>query len=116
MGGATPTTDSLYSVGEYFLQTALHLTFCYDQVVSRVMHFMLCWQLIAQMVMSVTRQVVQIGFCTGMTRTGCNRRVSLLGTKQFLLCTFSLYSVVGMYLSDGRFLLCFHLVCFYSII
>ena len=60
--------------------------------------------LIAQMVMSVTRQVVQIGFCTGMTITGCNRRVFPPRTKQLLQCIFSWYSQVGMYLSAGRFL------------
>ena len=83
-GGATPATDSLYSEGLYFLQTALDLTSCYDQVVSKVMPLMLPGLLIAQMVMSVTRQLVQIELCMGTTRTGYNRRVFSLGTKQFL--------------------------------
>ena len=49
------------------------------QVVSRVIPLMLHRPLIAQMVMYVTRQVVQVGLCMGMTRTGCNRRVFSLG-------------------------------------
>ena len=49
--------------GKYFLQTALDLTSCHDLVVSRVMYLMLHGLLIAQMVMSVTRQVIQVGLC-----------------------------------------------------
>ena len=107
--------------GEYFLQTALDLASCHDWVVTRVMPLMLCGPWIAQRVMSVTRQVVQIGLCMGTTRTGCNRRVFspgrsaptretglssvfLLGTKQLPQCTFLQYSPVGMYLSAGRWL------------
>ena len=77
MGGATPASNSLYSVGQYMLQTALDLTSCHDWVVSRVMPLMLFGSLIVQMVMSVARQVVQIGLCMGMNTTGCNRRVFL---------------------------------------
>ena len=81
---------------------------------------MLCGLLKAQMVMSVTRQVVQVALCVGTIRTGCNRRVFSLGgsastgeaglllvflpgTKQVVQCTSSQYSPVGMYLSAGRF-------------
>ena len=65
--------------GKYFLQTALDLTSCHIQVVPRVIPLMLCGPLIAQMVMSVTRQVVQVGLCTCMTRASWNRSVFLLG-------------------------------------
>ena len=84
------------------------------------MPLMLHGLLIAWMVMPVTRQVVQVGLCAGMTRTRCSRRVFLLGwsastgeawlplvllgTKQVFQCTFSWYSPIGMYLSAGRYL------------
>ena len=61
--------------GEYFLHTSLDLTSCLDQAVSRVMPLMLHGPMIAWMMMSVTRQVVQVGLCVGRTRTWCNRRV-----------------------------------------
>ena len=90
--------------GKYFHQIALDLTSCHDWVVSRVMPLMFHGPLIAQMVMSEMRQVFQIGLCMGMTRTGYNRRVFSLGTKQLLRCTFSQYSPEGMYLSAGKLL------------
>ena len=107
--------------GEHFLQTASDLTSCHNQVVSRVMPLMLHGLLIAQIVMSVTRQAVQVGLCVGTTRTGCNRRVfslgrsvstreagpSLvfsLGTTKLLQCTSSWYYPLGMYLFAGRWL------------
>ena len=65
--------------GKYFLQTALDLTSFHDWVVSGVMLLMLHGPLIAWMVVSVTRQVVQMGLCMGMSRNGCNRRVFSLG-------------------------------------
>ena len=65
--------------GEYFLPLVPDLASCHNWVVSRVMPLKLCGPLIAQMVMSVTRQVVQEGLCMHMTRTGYNRRVFLLG-------------------------------------
>ena len=106
--------------GEYFLHTAPDLTSCHKWVVSQVIPLMLCGPLIAQIVMSVTRQVVKIGLYMGMTRTVCNRRVFSLGTKQLLQCTFLWYSLVAMYLSAGRFLYIlreavFPLVCYTSI-
>ena len=93
--------------GKSFVQTALDLTFCHDQVVSMVMPLMLHGPLIEQIVMSVTRQVVQIGICFSTTRTGCNRRVFSLGTKHLHHGTFSQYSPVVMYLSAERFLYIF---------
>ena len=61
--------------GEYFLLTAPDLTSCHDWVVSRVMPLMLCGPLIAWMVMSGTREVVQIRLCMGTTRTRYNKGV-----------------------------------------
>ena len=55
MGGATHASDSYILEGEYFLLTALSLASCHDQVVPRVILLMLCWPLIAWMVMSVTK-------------------------------------------------------------
>ena len=54
---------------EYFLQTPWDPTSCYDWVVPRVMPLDLHGPLVAQMVKSVTRQVVQ-GACTVMTGMG----------------------------------------------
>ena len=85
------------------------------------MFLMLCRLLIAWMVISVTRQVVQVGLCMGTTRAQHNRRVFSversastreaglssvfsLGTKQFLQCTFLWYSLVGIYFPASRFL------------
>ena len=107
--------------GEYFLQTAPGLASCHDWVVSRVMPLMLHRLLMAWVVMFVTRQVIQAGLHLDSTRTGCNRRVFLLGSsastreaglslvfllgiKQLLQCVFLWYSLVGMYLSAGRWL------------
>ena len=95
--------------GKYFLQTTLDLDSCHDQVVSRVIPLMLNGPLIVQIMMSVTRQVVQVGLCMGMTRTRCNKRVFLLGRSAStgeagLSSVFWLYSLVGMYLSAGRYL------------
>ena len=67
MGGATPATVSLSLW--YFLQTSPDPTSCHDWVVPRVLPLDLRGLLKAQMVKSVTRQVVQ-GGCTIMTGTG----------------------------------------------
>ena len=58
----------------YFLQTPPDPTSFHNQVVPRVMPLDLCGPLVAQMVKSVTRQVVQ-GGCMVMTGTGCSRSV-----------------------------------------
>ena len=102
--------------GKYFLQRAPGLTSCHDQVVSRVVLWCYegCW--LAWMVMSVTRQGVQVGCCVGTTRPRCSRGALLLGrsvatgevglssvflpgTKQVLQDTLSCYSPVDVYLS-----------------
>ena len=63
-GGASPASDSLYPC-EYFLQTPLDPTSCHDQAVPEVMPLVLHGPLKAQMVKSVTRQVVQMGTLHG---------------------------------------------------
>ena len=61
MGGLLLPLAPCILEGEYFLQTSLDLTSCHDWVVPRVMPLMHHGLLIAWMVMSVTRQVVQMG-------------------------------------------------------
>ena len=79
MGGATPASYALYSGRLALPPNCSDLTSCHNQVVSRVIPLMLHGLLIAWMVMSVTRHVVQVGLCMGTTRSRCNGRVFSLG-------------------------------------